>query len=374
MKTKLLFLLLVLVSFSSFAQTTAIPDLNFEKFLINERIDSGTPDGVVLTSNINTLTFLSPNGSNIKSLVGIQDFVALTSLNCSFNSITALDVSKNVALTRLNCFTNKLTSLDVTSNVNLTYLNCAENRITSLDVSKNLILDFLDCYTNLLPNIDVSNNTVLTGMNCNFNPFTTLDVSKNTALTFLNCNYNQLKTLDVSQNVLLTSLNCNGNTLTSLDISKNTVLTFLDCTANKLTSLNLKNGNNTKFFNFSSFKSNPNLTCIQVDSDIYSNSNWMSIKDVIATYKTNCTALGVEDNIFDKITIYPIPTKDELHFDNIVLEKATVYNALGKLVKTNTFVSGATNNTINLAGMPRGVYYVYLHSEGATTAKKIVLE
>jgi Leucine-rich repeat (LRR) protein len=289
MKTKLLSLLFVLLSFSSFAQTTAIPDLNFEKFLINEGIDSGTPDGVVLTSNINTLTSLSPSGLNITSLVGIQDFVALTSLNCSFNSITALDVSKNVALTRLNCFTNKLTSLDVTSNVNLTSLSCSENKITSLDVSKNLLLTSLDCYTNLLPSIDVSNNTALTSLNCNFNPFTTLDVSKNTALTFLNCNYNQLKTLDVSKNVLLTSLNCNGNTLTSLDISKNTVLTFLDCTANKLTSLNLKNGNNTKFSTFSSFKSNSDLTCILVDSDVYSNANWTTIKDATASYAMDCT-------------------------------------------------------------------------------------
>jgi Leucine-rich repeat (LRR) protein len=289
MKTKLLSLLLVLLSFSSFSQTTAIPDLNFEKFLINEGIDSGTPDGVVLTSNINTLTSLSPSGLNIASLVGIQDFVALTSLNCSFNSITTLDVSKNVTLTRLNCFTNKLTSLNVSNNVNLTSLSCSENKITSLDVSKNLLLTSLDCYTNLLPSIDVSNNTTLTSLNCNFNPFTTLDVSKNTALTFLNCNFNQLKTLDVSQNVFLTSLNCNGNTLTSLDISKNTVLTFLDCTANKLTSLNLKNGNNTKFSASSSFKSNPDLTCIVVDSDVYADANWASKKDATASYAMDCT-------------------------------------------------------------------------------------
>ena len=52
MKTKLL-LLLILANFSIYAQQyTPIPDVNFENKLISLGIDSGTPDGKVLTANV----------------------------------------------------------------------------------------------------------------------------------------------------------------------------------------------------------------------------------------------------------------------------------------------------------------------------------
>jgi PKD repeat protein/Leucine-rich repeat (LRR) protein len=289
MKRKLLFLLF-LVSFSTYAQYTAIPDVNFEKFLINERIDSGVTDGQVLTSSISALKSLSISGLDINDLTGIQNFTSLTSLNCSFNNLTSLNVSKNVALTNLNCFTNKLTSLDVTNNLALTTLNCAANKITSLDVAKNLSLSSLNCYDNQLPTINVTNNIALTGLNCNFNPFTgTLDLTQNIALTFLNCNYNQLATLNVSKNTALTSLNCMGNVLKSLDVSKNKALTFLDCRSNQLTSLDLKNGNNANLSASSDFKSNPSLTCIQVDNATFSSTKWATTKDATASYNLDCS-------------------------------------------------------------------------------------
>jgi hypothetical protein len=84
--------------------------------------------------------------------------------------------------------------------------------------------------------------------------------------------------------------------------------------------------------------------------------------------------IGIEDSVFDKVAIFPNPTKGELHIDNIVLEKATVYDASGKLVKTTAFTSGAKDNTMHLEGFPSGIYYIYLESEGANTAKKIIVK
>ena len=49
---KLFFVVLLLSNFIGLAQYTAIPDLNFEKALIKKLIDTGTPDGKVLTANI----------------------------------------------------------------------------------------------------------------------------------------------------------------------------------------------------------------------------------------------------------------------------------------------------------------------------------
>ena len=52
----------------------------------------------------------------------------VTELNCSFSSLTSLDVSKNTALINLDCSANGLTSLDVSKNTALEILNCAQPR------------------------------------------------------------------------------------------------------------------------------------------------------------------------------------------------------------------------------------------------------
>jgi hypothetical protein len=197
---------------------------------------------------------------------------------------------------------------------------------------------------------------------------------------------NKVTQIDLSQNKELTVLNALGNQLTTLDISQNPKIISLNVEFNQLTSLNLQNGNNANFVLakptnkisqtvvYTSFSNNPNLSCIKVDNVAYSNQNWSKIKDATATYSSTCSKLGIEDSVFDKVIISPNPTKGELHINNIVLEKVTVYDALGKLVKTTTFTSGAKDNTIHLEGFPRGIYYIYLESEGANTAKKVIVE
>jgi hypothetical protein len=55
---KLLFLVLLLSNFFGYGQDTAIPDVNFEKALIDLGIDSGIIDGKVLTANVRALKIL----------------------------------------------------------------------------------------------------------------------------------------------------------------------------------------------------------------------------------------------------------------------------------------------------------------------------
>ena len=371
MKTKLLFLLL-LASLSSFAQQyTLIPDVNFEKKLIALGLESGPADGKILTTKINTITILNLDYASIIDLTGIQDFVALKSLSCFTNQLTDVDISKNTALTYLFCASNKLTNLDTSKNPSLSYLSCGFNPLNSLDVTKNTALTDLACNSNQLSSLDVSKNTSLTYLSCNGNQFSSLDVTKNTALTDLACNSNQLSSLDVSNNTALKNLNCHVNQLSCLDVSKNSNLSSLYCYSNQLTDLNIKNGNNSKLVDFS-FTNNPDLACIQVDDVTYSNTNWSTKKDATATFSENCQ-LGIADTVFETLSVYPNPTQGTLHIDNSPLENARVYDALGKLVKTKTF-SGSNQNSIDLAGFPKGIYYIYLESQGATPVKKIVLE
>ncbi|MFB3387098.1 T9SS type A sorting domain-containing protein [Flavobacterium sp. LAR06] len=534
-------------------QYTLIPDLDFEKKLILLGHDSGTPDGKVPTINISSLTSLNLFNSYITDLTGIEDFVALKSLTCAANEITALDfsknialseldcsrnqlttlnVSKNIALTSFGCDTNQLTALDISNNVSLRYIRCYSNKLISLDVSKNTALQSLYCYSNSITTLDVSKNKALiefecysnqlTSLNvqngnnnnfvtnqtdyrknpnlrciqvdnvmysndnmswakdatasystscppsivavssafedqlialgidtikdgsvllssitnvttldvsnsgitdlsgienftsletlickgntlttinvsqnpalkyldCSNNPLSVLDVSKNTQLTELYCDgittinnktngkssvTSQLIILDVSKNLSLTKLSCSDNQIVSLDLSKNTLLTDVNCSNNKLTYLNLSNENNFKLANVN-FKTNVQLSCILVDDAAFANANWSTAKDAAAIYsKTACT-LGIEDVVFDKIAVYPNPTKGEFHIDNIVLEKATVYDVLGKLVTATKFINGSNTNSINLSGFPKGIYYVYLESEESTIVRKIIVE
>ena len=219
---------------------TYVPDDNFEQALIDLGYDDVLDDYVV-TDSINSVTTLNVSNDSISDLTGIEDFTALTNLNCRGNQLTSLDVSSNTALTELTCYANALDSLDVSSNTALTELHCSNNQLTSLDVSSNTALTFLDCGGNALDSLDVSNNTALSFLNCGGNALDSLDVSSNTALTDLSCDWNQLTSLNVSNNTTLTELACNNNQLTNLDVSNNTALTKLNCDTNQLISLDVSN-------------------------------------------------------------------------------------------------------------------------------------
>ena len=222
------------------ASSTYVPDDNFEQALIDLGYDSVLDDSV-LTTNISGVDSLDVSGKSISDLTGIEDFSALTKLNCKSNALTSLDVSSNTALNELKCQYNQLTSLDVSQNTALTLLNCGANDLDTLDVSNNTALITLNTFENNLTSLEISTNTAIETMYCYDNQLTSLDVSGNTALTFLNCRDNNLTELDVSANTALTTLYCYNNELTSLGLSGATALTFLNCYNNDLTVLDVTN-------------------------------------------------------------------------------------------------------------------------------------
>jgi len=395
---------------------TSIPDVNFENKLIAYGIDSGAPDGKVLTSSVSAVKNLDLENSNIADLTGIQDFLALDNLFIRKNKLTTIDLSKNTKLTYLNisenqltslninanilledldCQENNLTSLNVSSNTKLKNLNVDDNQLTSLNVSNNTALEFLYCSINKIANLNIDNNiallelstsnNLLTSLNISKNIYlrslvftnnqiSTINVSNNTVLNELMFHNNKIKTIDISNNPELTYLVASSNELKSIDISKNLKIFEVVCDQNQLTYLNLKNGNNTNFDLFySSFKDNPNLTCIVVDDVAHSNANWTALKDATASYSAACT-LGLETSVFEKVALYPNPTKGDVTITNLSLNKATVYNSTGQLIKSFTLDTANTNNTISLSGLPKGIYYVYLINQDAASAKKVIVE
>ena len=227
---------------------TNFPDVNFRNWLLSQSYGS---DGVITDAEIAEVTSIDVSSKSIASLKGIEFFTALTSLACSNNELTSLDVSKNTALTTLRCNNNiRLYGLDVSKNTTLTTLDvsgcstlhdldCSSNQLTTLDLSGCSALYDLDCSGNQLTALDLSNNTALKYLRCDNNQLTTLDVSNNTALTELFCSNNQLTALDVSKNAALTELICSNNQLTALGLSNNTALKDLWCYNNQLTTLNV---------------------------------------------------------------------------------------------------------------------------------------
>ena len=87
---KIVIILFLLVSNLLVGQNTAIPDSNFEQMLINLGYDSGTPNGLVPTANIDTITYLNVYSSNISDLTGIEDFTTLKWLRCQANQLTTI--------------------------------------------------------------------------------------------------------------------------------------------------------------------------------------------------------------------------------------------------------------------------------------------
>lgn len=122
-------------------------------------------------ADVTELTFQYPDDPNtgvagITSLKGIEYFTALISLDCSYQDLTELDLSRNTGLTSVLCYGNQLTELDLSANTQLIELDCSSNELTHLDVSSNRNLEKLSCYHNRLTSLDLSRNNKLTYTYC----------------------------------------------------------------------------------------------------------------------------------------------------------------------------------------------------------------
>lgn len=297
---------------------------------------------IKLGSNI-VLTSLNCFDNALSSL-NLGSTVALTTLNCSNNALTSLNLGTNTSLTSLNCSNNILESLNLGSNTTLTTVECSNNSLINLNASKNSGLEALICSNNSLTSLNLGSNTVLTTLDCASNSLIELDLPRNTALTTVNCSSNSLVNLNLDSNTTLTAINCSSNALTSLDLSSNTLLTTLNCAANSLLKLNLKNGNNTIVSSFDT-RTNPSLSCVEVDDAAASTTNWTNI-DATTSFSTNCNTTLIPDSNFENY----LETHDK---DGTVVALGDL-TSMGDGIANNNFVS--TDNisvviTLNISGL-----------------------
>lgn len=358
-KTHIFLSFFLLIHCICVAQTTSIPDNNFEQALIDLGYDSGPLDNTVLTANINTVTNLDLSNLNITNLTGIEDFTELTILNCNNNAINILNVSQNTNLSELYCNNNLisnlnvtmnsalkifwcnnnlLTNLDVSNNVNLISIDCSFNQLSSLNTASIPGLNVLVCENNQITNLDVSNNLTLNRFQCGNNLLSNINVSNNNNLSLFWCENNSISNLNVDENPILADFNCSNNLLSSLDVSNNSSLAKLNCSNNNLCRLNVKNSNNDIIIEMD-FSNNINLNCVVVDNPSNDHSFW--IPTTFSNYvssQTNCSNFVNIDELNDVVTntFYTLPT---LIYGNYYTESngnGTILNAGDTITTSQT--------------------------------------
>lgn len=313
------------------AQNVIIPDVNFKTYLLNQSNINTNGDGEIQISEAASFSGrMECYALGIIDLTGIEKFTALTDLVCS---------------------NNLLTSIDITQNINLRYLYCNNNQLTTLDITQNTALEIIYCGNNQLTSLDLSQNVNLSDLYCNNNQLTFLDISQNNTLMGLTCNDNQLTNLNTRHNVDLSQLECFNNQLTTLDLSQNVNLSALDCNNNQLTTLDVKNGSNANIAHFET-RNNTNLTCIKVDDEVYSTTNWINI-DSITSFSTICNTnvLSVLSN--KAIIAYPNPTQHTITldfgkiYDEVIIEVSNIsgQKILIKKLKNKSSITIPLKNT-----------------------------
>lgn len=319
MKITLQLFILLFICSQLHAQIVNIPDPVFKQLLIGNGVDTNHDGEIQVTEAeaVNGLLDVNGDFEDIYDLTGIEAFVNITTLYCSRNALTNIDLSQNTALVHLESMDNPLTSLNVSQCTALEYLESANSQLSGLDVSNNI------------------------------------------SLKYLSIEHNELISLDLTQNFNLENIGCSNNQLTFLE---------------------LRNGNNINI-NYFNAAGNPDLTCIFVDSATYSDNNPNWYKDVTSTYvetQVQCDALGLEDYKINNIYIYPNPVKDILSIEGISkLKNANTGLILTDMLGQKLIQVKLLNplSTIDVKKLQKGIYLlnIYINKKRLLTKKIIKL-
>ena len=377
------------------AQTTNIPDPNFEQALIDLGIDSdGIVNSQVLTSDIDTISSLIIRYKGINNLKGIEDFDVLEKLDVSGNNLNILKTAGNSQLKNLICNANPIDSIDISQNVLLENLEIQTvHWLKRINLSNNIHLKTLklsDCW---IKSLDVSNNSNLKTLEAGGSGLSQIDLSNNLLLEYLDVAGVHLDTLDVSNNIQLKELYCGnwggdwGQEIKALDLSNNINLELLYAeNMFYLNSLNLKNGNNLILQVLLGCEAEAypckliDLTCVQVDDEAAATNGYFPYNiwgiDADFIYSENCV-LGLP--LVDKETFSLVqnPVKDDLvlktsgDLGNCNIQ---IYNMDGKFLFEKNTVFGE-QETLDVSRLSSGLYFVHLKSEnGNIEVKKFIKE
>ena len=175
-----------------------IPDENFKSYLL-ENFDADN-DGKISLSEAKEVKEIDCSDRSIKSLNGIEKFVNLEKLNCSYNLIDELEITnikKSKTLKMLIC---------IAYNENTTFLEIPDGNF------KSYLLETFD--TNNQGKISLLEAKAIKEIDCSGRNIKSLKgIEKFVNLEYLNCSNNQLDELKVQDNKKLNRLVCNRNNM-----------------------------------------------------------------------------------------------------------------------------------------------------------------
>jgi Leucine-rich repeat (LRR) protein len=337
------------------AQIVNIPDAIFKASLVNGNIVDTNDDGIgdvdvdtnndgeIQVSEAEAIDNLLFSGGQIVSLVGIEAFVNLERIDCSYNNINeSLDFSTMPNLKFLNCSYNQIQGLNVASNLNLEVVYCNSNSIPTLDVSLSPNLLFLNAAGNVLSNLNFHSN--LEELIVGDNALSSIDVSSNTNLRTLHISNNMISSIDVSQNPNLEILRVEFNMISSLDVTSNPNLTFLHFRSNTITSIDVTMCPNLEFLS----TDNNILTTLDVSG--CPNLKTLSCEGSQITHLDLSANVNLED-LFCRFNL--LTSLDVSQSPNLNRLSCAVNQLTSLSIKNGSTISG---NNLNFAANPDLVY------------------
>ena len=133
---KKLLIILLYLPIIGFGQNVNIPDVNFKSYLIGNTSINTNGDTEIQLSEANLFNgAIYCNNMNISDLTGIEYFINLTDLSCSYNQLVSLDITQNYLLENLFCENNNLTYIDLSSQTSFINLYLNGNNLSLLDLS-----------------------------------------------------------------------------------------------------------------------------------------------------------------------------------------------------------------------------------------------
>lgn len=327
-------LIITMVFIPSNAQTTNIPDANFEKALIDLGIDTdGVVNGTVATADVIGITSLDVSDKNISILTGIQDFVSLTELFCQKNLLQSLTLSANTKMTILDCSENNLTTLKTSDLIDLKILDCGSNQITEINLSNNVNLNEFYIDHNLLTTLNLKDNLELTAFDCSYNQFQVLNITFNWKLESLNFSHNLLETIDLSNCVRVTYLDCSNNPLNIIFLNNMTQLKEIYMADNDfLTFVNFSHNYQLEKINCKDNDLLTGLDLIGTDALKYLHAGNNKLLDLNISKNEFLESLYVHNNLLTSLDISANPAIAFLKCNDNKLESLNLKNGFNTLM------------------------------------------
>lgn len=247
-----------------------IPDINFEKILINQGIDSdGEINQQLLKTDAEEVSSLDLNTLSdgpIKDITGIEGFLNLTKLIAVQHDIERINLSTIHFLDTIYLAGNYISSIDISHNPNLILVDIQSNQLTSITGLPNAIkLKKLNLSWNYLEELRIDNESIEV-LHLSQNDLRSLNTKGAVNLKNILLTTNKLTTLDLSTNTSLETLLIADNKLLNIDLQYNSNLTHVYLFSNSLTHLDVSH--NQELINLKVDR-NPDLSCIKIKSGQY---------------------------------------------------------------------------------------------------------